>query len=1220
MAKNFGIKVGVILLVGALAAHGVTLLDSDFSGVSAPLAGSGGWIGRDMAIQLDGGGTAGLGKGADSFVKHPLTVPENAERIRFSAEVKFSALPGSVMRNYQDSKKEQPAWIALGFTDNPSPQAGLASAKLSVSVSSDGKIFSIGLGQAVGAAEPNYGTYQVPGDGSCELALEYDFASGTATALLNGNPVRTGTVKLTTRNFALAEFQLRRIAPPGGIKELKVEYFVRDTVAPIAAPASLPADSNLGSITNAEAARARNIEARIDGAKTAAEILAALREGWTNPPSTYRPHTRWWWPGNAVTKEGIDFQLQEMKDKGFGGVEIMSSSKVYEKGNIEFGSPEFFEMVNYTVSKAHELGMEVTPPLGPGWNLGHGWVPEANRSKALVISEQEVQGGRSAEYALVPPTEQPYVRTEKKFEAVVAVKLNAKGVPDCGERIDLSSIVKGKNDFAVKPDLKVRTDLPSGKWKIMTFWTAFSGQKCACEDYEPKSAVVDHLDAKAVRECADYIVEKYRALFGGHFGQTVDSFFNDSFELHQDFTLWSTNLFDRFQREKGYDLRPYLPMIKYDGAPETPYVRYDVGSFLHTMGMEGAIGTLADYAAENGVQMRQQPHYRFVTELIEASGRLQRAETENTKRSFDPVFWHKLTTSGAQLYPSKEKKWTSAEAFTFINTRYRTTMEQIKCATDLFIRDGITQFYNHGYFYSPEKELEPARDMGYMSRISHVNTWWPWYRGLADYQARSAFLGRQGREDASVLVYSSMPTEWAKQVEFPLKNVRHIPFGSLLKILVASGYDFDCVNDDLLQKYTTVRNGKLEINGYKYSVLILPKVEVLAPETLAVIDRFVRAGGTVFALNTLPEKTTGLINHVERDNRQAQMLADLFELKGGSMKVGGGATYFLPKCDQFEYQKTLGQVFEWSPTEPLTPAYEEFVKDLRSHLVPDFEILGTPLSNGLTFRHTRIGPVDTWFICNLQPNAQRAEVILNTEKRFPQIWDPMTGQIKSAPAPRVTADGRLALAVDLNPWESCFVLLTAQPEGTLPPVRRFGPETVRPVEGPWSVEFNGRGGKQNQMDMSKLVDWAALPELKGFSGSALYTIDVDVPEEFIGKNSAVFLDLGEVHEVAQVLINGTDAGKVWMQPYRVEVSGLLKAGKNKVQIRVANLLWNYAMGLEKPTPIPEYLQAHYGTAWKPEYNSWETLQNHKRSNKDIRLPSGLLGPVTLSSAAEITSP
>jgi hypothetical protein len=197
------------------------------------------------------------------------------------------------------------------------------------------------------------------------------------------------------------------------------------------------------------------------------------------------------------------------------------------------------------------------------------------------------------------------------------------------------------------------------------------------------------------------------------------------------------------------------------------------------------------------------------------------------------------------------------------------------------------------------------------------------------------------------------------------------------------------------------------------------------------------------------------------------------------------------------------------------------------------------------------------------------------------------------------------------------VLLAAKPEGPLPPVRRFGPETSRAVEGIWSVEFSGIGGRQHRMDMSKLVDWITVPELKDFSGSALYTIDVDLPAKFAGKTSAVFLDLGEVHEVAQVLVNGTEAGKVWMHPYRVEVSGLLKPGKNKIQIRVANLVWNYAMGLEKPTPIPEELQAHYGTTWNKDCKSWETLQNHKRNNKNDRLPSGLPGPVTLRLSEEV---
>ncbi|TAN38239.1 MAG: hypothetical protein EPN23_02795 [Verrucomicrobia bacterium] len=930
---------------------------------------------------------------------------------------------------------------------------------------------------------------------------------------------------------------------------------------------------------NVEHQRAETLAAQLDQAKTMAETLAALKAGWDNPPATYRPHTRWWWPGNAVTKEGIAWQLEQMKEKGFGGVEIMSFLKIYEKGNIEFGSPEFFDMVHYAVTKAQELGLEVTPPLGPGWNHGHAWVKEENRSKVLVMAEQELKGGQAVDCEVKAPTD--YVRQGRKLEAVVAVKLDAQGKPDCSQRVDLSAGIKGAKEFSPRPQNQVTTDLPVGRWKIMSFWTVFTGQKCACEDYDPPSAVVDHLDKKAVRQYVETTGERYRALLGEHFGQTVDSFFGDSYELKQEDFLWSANLFERFQKEMGYDLRPYLPLLKYDGAPETPYVRYDFGHFQHLLGMEAAVDVLTDYCAEIGVQMRQQSHYRFTAELIEASGRFQRPETENTKRSFDPIFWHKLTTSGAQLYPSKDKRWVSAEAFTFINTKYRTTLEQIKQGTDLFLRDGITQFYNHGYFYTPEKELAPARDLIWMNRISHVNTWWPWYRGLADYQARAAYLSRQGRAEAGVLLYSPMPTVWSERAEFPCSNVRDVPFGKLPKILIASGYDFDCVNDDLLQHHAEVRDGKLVINGYAYAVLILPRVRFLAPETLAVVERFARGGGTVFALNTLPQKAIGLLQHVEHEQQLAAMIETLFDTKSGAKEVGAGLTYFLPDCDGFDYltKWSPGSV-EWSATEPLNPAYAKFIAALRERLTPDFEIADKPLSDGLTFRHTRIGSVDTWFVCNLQTNAVQTEVILNTKERYPQIWNPMTGQIHAAAKSRVTADGRLALAVDLHPWESCFTLLTAQPDETLRPARELRPETLLPVTGTWAVEFNGLGGIQKQLELPKLVDWTTLPELKNFSGTAQYALDVELPAKLASENKIVLLDLGEVHEVAQVWINGVAAGKVWMQPYQVDVTKLLKPGTNKIQITVANLLWNYAAGLTKPTPIPQELQARYGATWK----------------------------------------
>ena len=979
-------------------------------------------------------------------------------------------------------------------------------------------------------------------------------------------------------------------------------------------------------LAGATPAAAVSLEDRIAQAGGVEETLAALRAGWADPSATYRPHTRWWWPGNAVTREGIDWQLAQMKAQGFGGVEIMSWMKFYERGNIEFESPEFIAMVKHVVDRSRELGLEVSLSLGPGWGLGNARIPEENRSKVLVHASQACEGGRSADYALELPAEPDFVpRNKKKLEAVVAVALGPDGKPDPSRRIDLTAAVQGDREFALKPSCRLRAELPAGRWQIMSFWTAYTSQKCAAENFEPRSWIVDHLKREAMRDFVTRAGARYREAFGADFGKTVDSFFGDSYELTQDVSLWSDGLFERFQKEKGYDLRPYLPLLVLDGAPETPYVRYDVGHFLHLLGMEAAIGEMTDYCESAGIRMRQQPHYRFTAELIEASGRLQQPETELCLRSFEPkAYPHKLTTSGAWLYPAKHRRWVSCEAFTFINIRYRTTMAEIKRATDLFLRDGITQFYNHGYFYSPERELEPGRDLIYMNTISHANTWWKHYRGLADYQARGAFLNRQGRAEAQVLLYSPMPTLWSERFEFPCKHVRDLPFGKLPKILVANGYDFDCVNDDLLLRHAAIKDGKLVINGYQYSVLLLPRVLTLSPETLRVVERFARSGGTVFALKTLPGRSPSMVGHKENDATLQTLRDQLFAAGGGAKKTGRGVCYFLPECDGFEYLSVWspGSV-EWEPTAPLSPAYAEFIRLLRSHATPDFEIAGVPQSNGLTFRRSRIGPVDCWFICNLQPHRHAGEVTLNSRHGAPQTWDALTGKIAPLSDHRFAVDGRIVLSLTLEPWASTFVLLTPpakKSEAAVASASRSAAKAgtaragglVIPISGPWRVSLVGLAGARAAFDWTALPDWREVKELRNFSGTGMYrtTFALDLP---VGARlpGECMLDLGAVHEVAAVRLNGVAVGTVWMQPYRLDLAAAIRPGINELEIEVVNGLWNYAAGMEKPTPIPKELHAHYGATASKTYRSWETWQGVKQTKKNDRLPSGMLGPVAL---------
>ena len=109
---------------------------------------------------------------------------------------------------------------------------------------------------------------------------------------------------------------------------------------------------------------------------TDSDTLQTLKAGWDGPARTYKPHTRWWWPGNALTKADITWQLEQMAAQGMGGVEIMNTWKMYDKGNVEYLTPEFLDLVKHAVSEGKRLNLDVAISFCPGWSFGGGWVPE----------------------------------------------------------------------------------------------------------------------------------------------------------------------------------------------------------------------------------------------------------------------------------------------------------------------------------------------------------------------------------------------------------------------------------------------------------------------------------------------------------------------------------------------------------------------------------------------------------------------------------------------------------------------------------------------------------------------------------------------------------------------------------------------------------------------------------------------------------------------------
>ena len=934
--------------------------------------------------------------------------------------------------------------------------------------------------------------------------------------------------------------------------------------------------------------------------------LAALKALWDQPARSHKPHTRWWWPGNALSREDITRQLEGMAGQGIGGVEIMSLWKMYEKGNVEYLTPGFLALVKHAVAEAKRLDMEVAITFSPGWGFGGAWVPQADQSKVLCLANKELAGGSKFSGPLPKAdakgersAEAPEPRPPATLVAVVAGRVTGKDQLDADTLVDLTSKVKSV-------DLALEWEVPPGEWRLMVFWLEFTGQVCSAQSFQPPPMVIDHLNRGAVQRYCEHLGGALEQSVGEEFGRTVDSFFCDSFEFWPlaNALLWSTDTLTGFAKHAGYDLTKMLPALWYDVGPLTPRIRYDLGEYLSNLALEAFFKPFNAWCDAHHVQARIQPHYRFSEELVQGAGATARPETEVTTARFEPVADpRKATASGARFYG---RAIVSAEAYTFIHPlRYRTNLQDLKIATDAFLRDGITQIYNHGYFGSPEAHVAPSRDFPWANRIDHWNTWWPHYHFVAAYVARCCAVLRQGRLVADVLIYSPQASAWSERAVWGSTR-RVMPYGNLAKTLVANGYDFDIVNDDLLQHHATFRDGRLEINGYAYRLLVLPRATVLPIETLRAISGFAKAGGTIVALDELPASAAGLNNHEANDRELKQIIDNLFS--SDPARLSGGV--FLPEYKIERKPFNPGRQAA-APTPPLNPAQRRLLGVLQSLTPPDFALPARAQSDGLTFIHKQVGDLDVYFVCNLQAQPIATEVTFRVSGKTPQRWDALSGSVEGVRSWHPAADCT-TLALEFEAWESAFYVF--RPGAVVPapnnPVvaRKPLPEPLA-VSGIWKMQLKGYGFETFETLCRTLASWTDSPRTRNFSGTGCYEIVFDVPAGHLAADTCVLLDLGVVGNLAEVELNGQAMGVAWMQPYRLDVTRALRAGSNSLVLRVTDALINHVSGLTGPTEVPPELQARLGKANSAIYPEGGSA-NQEMSETELP-PSGLLGPVRL---------
>ena len=356
------------------------------------------------------------------------------------------------------------------------------------------------------------------------------------------------------------------------------------------------------------------------------------------------------------------------------------------------------------------------------------------------------------------------------------------------------------------------------------------------------------------------------------------------------------------------------------------------------------------------------------------------------------------------------------------------------------------------------------------------------------------------------------------------------------------GYDFDYINAEVIENRLQVKDGRFVLpDGMSYKLLVLPPNETMRPGLLTKISALIAAGGAV--LGPAPTRSPSLAN--------------------------------FPACDA-EVKKLAGEL--WGRGRVMTDA----------SLTGAFGKLRLPADvacpSGMLWKHRRDGDSDIYFLSNQQAQERTETLSFRVSDRAPELWWPDSGKIESVPF--TVKDGRTSISLPFDPVGSVFVVF--REKTTTAPPRKTEPQKVADITGPWRVEFPAK-----RITLDKLISWTeqADPAVKYYSGTATYRTEFPLSAVKAG----TVLDLGMVHAIAKVRVNGQELGILWKLPYRVDVSSALKPGMNSLEIEVVNTWLNRLIGDKQPgvTKPATFTSRNVGNAKKP-------LQ-----------PAGLIGPVTL---------
>ncbi|HEU0193470.1 MAG TPA: glycosyl hydrolase [Gaiellales bacterium] len=772
-------------------------------------------------------------------------------------------------------------------------------------------------------------------------------------------------------------------------------------------------------------------------------------ETFARPPREYGILPFWFLNGD-LDPDQMRAQLREFADKGMPGIILHGRFGL----EVPYVGAVYLDRIRLAVDEARALGMKTWIYDEMNWPSGTAdhHVVEARPDLSQRYLECISFDIRGPWFAYLTGGDSRYHDFERSTP-VAAFALSR----ETGEVRDLTRNLSFGN--------VIPFEAPPGNWTLMYFV-----EKRA--DY-----YIDALDPEATAEFLRQGYEPYMERLAPVDTEQMPGFYTDEPAMHYFVTArnnpivpWTRDMFRRFSRHCGYDLRRRLPDLFFDVSSSSARVRHDFYNAITDFYSDAYYRQIHEWCRDHDVAFTGHLLYEeWLRQMIRVEGNLFKHYVHFDVIGVD----HLYPVIGTPDLPAEHVAMKVGSSAAHQNGSPRlicesfggifmdTTMQRMKWITDWEYVLGVNLLNPHGFHYT----LEGPRKRDWPPSMFYQYPWWRQYGRFSEYVSRLSHLLSGGRHVADVAILwpiNAMFATYRPQERSPVGERIEHDFNALTELFLRIHHDFDYLDEDVLAG-APAENGRLAVGDERHALVVVPPMAHIRLATLERLERFVAEGGRVMGAVLLPAEAFG------PDGIQdvRQRVAGLFGVDPDAVgrldpraelgvverrHPGGGMTAFvtaaslargLPEARQRELRQPgvpESDRFLVEPQESGETRYllnledgttidigdeveadrlriREVVADAVRRLIePDLDISNPEV----LYLHRVQDGRDLAFLVNSTRRSQRTRIGLPGDVRA-ERWDPSTGTAAPIVPSRLEA-GRTVVELELPPVGSAFVV------------------------------------------------------------------------------------------------------------------------------------------------------------------------------------------------------